>query len=121
MQRKRVALLAIAATAIAAGALLATAQMSRGLSLVAEIPVLIAWVLIYIWYKEDVAQRSVRTSTEFNGLVIAMSVVALPIYFVRSRGFVRGAVAAVLFYLGMLGWVILEACTAAVALAASAG
>ena len=121
MQKKRIAVLSIAATALVTGALLAGAQFSRGLALAAEVPVLVAWVLIYIWYKEDVAQRSIRTSTEFNGLVISFSFVALPIYFIRSRGLVRGAIAAAIFYLGMLSWVILEACTAGFALAATAG
>jgi len=101
--------------------LLAGAQFNRGFALAAEIPVLVAWVFVYIWYKEDVAQRSVRTSTEFNGLIISFSYVALPIYFIRTRGFVRGTGAAVVFYLSMILWLILEACTAGIALAASAG
>jgi hypothetical protein len=121
MQRKRIALLSIAATAVATGVLLAGAQFSRGMALAAEVAVWVALVFVYIWYKEDVAQRRVRTSTEFNGFIISMSLVAMPVYFIRSRGVVRGIGAAVLFYLGMILWMVVEACAAGVALAASVG
>jgi hypothetical protein len=109
MQKKTIALLAIAATAIATGALSGVAEATQSIAFAAQALTLAAGALTYIWYKEDVLQRRVRTSTEFNGLVISVSVLALPIYFLRSRGLFRGLVATALFYLSMIGWVVLAA------------
>ena len=86
------------------------------MGLVSQAVSCVAWVLTYLWYKEDVLQGRVRTSTEFNGLVIFFTLVALPIYLVRSRGFVRGTGAAIVFYLSLLAWILLVASAATLTL-----
>lgn len=50
--------------------------------------------LIYWWYHADKASRGYRAGPLMNGGVIVAAVVALPVYFVRSRGWKRGALAS---------------------------
>ena len=54
---------------------------------------------IYWWYVLDKRERGFRAGPLQNIGVIFLNIVALPIYFVRSRGWKRGAIAT----LGMLG------------------
>ena len=46
---------------------------------------------IYWWYYADKAQRQFRAGPLLNVGVIAMAIIALPIYFIRSRGWKRGS------------------------------
>jgi hypothetical protein len=72
---------------------------------------LIGIPLIFWWYHVDKRQNNYQAGRLMNAGVVALSVLALPIYFVRSRGWKRGiiaslvaaAVLAVLFALGELG------------------
>lgn len=107
MNKKTLVLLASAATAVATGALAEFSEFTRTAILAAQGLILITVVLVYLWFKEDVLQRQMRTGTEFNGLVILVTPLALPIYFLRSRGLGGGLVATALFYLCMAGWVFL--------------
>jgi hypothetical protein len=52
--------------------------------------------LIYWWYHADKAQHNYRAGPLMNGGVIILAIVALPVYFIRSRGWKRGAVATLL-------------------------
>jgi len=51
---------------------------------------------IYWWYHTDKTERNYRAGPLMNVGVIALSIVALPIYFVRSRGWKGGALASLL-------------------------
>jgi len=51
---------------------------------------------IYWWYHTDKQERSYRAGPLMNVGVIALAIVALPIYFVRSRGWKGGAIASLL-------------------------
>ncbi|MBT9457418.1 MAG: hypothetical protein IV097_12430 [Burkholderiaceae bacterium] len=102
-QKSRI-LVAITATALLAGILLTYAPRGRSFALLAEAPALLAWALLYCWYKADLVQKRRLTSTTFNGLVIALSWLILPGYFFHSRGAWGGAKATLLFYLGLLAW-----------------
>jgi hypothetical protein len=59
--------------------------------------------LIYWWYHADKRSRGYAAGPLMNGGVIVAAVIALPIYFVRSRGWKRGglATAAALAVLGV--------------------
>jgi len=46
---------------------------------------------IYWWYYVDKEQRQFRAGPLLNVGVIAMTIIALPIYFIRSRGWKRGS------------------------------
>jgi peptidoglycan/LPS O-acetylase OafA/YrhL len=50
--------------------------------------------LVYWWYHADKAERGYRAGALLNGGVIVLAVVALPIYFARSRGWKKGALAS---------------------------
>lgn len=112
-RRKRLLLLSIAATAVAYGLLLPADPGARAMILLAEVPSLMAWALFYAWYKTDVLQRRTSTSTAFNGLVILLGWIAVPGYFFRTRGALRGALSTLVFYASVVAWSLLAALTAA--------
>lgn len=47
---------------------------------------------IYCWYYVDKAQMNFRAGLIQNAGVVAFAVVALPVYFTRSRGWKRGGI-----------------------------
>jgi hypothetical protein len=53
----------------------------------------VAIALVFWWYHVDKRSRGYRAGPLMNGGVIAAAIIALPIYFVRSRGWKRGALA----------------------------
>ena len=63
--------------------------------------------LIFWWYHQDKAERGYRAGPLMNGGILALAIVAFPIYFVRSRGWKKGLLATVLaaavlaIYLGL--------------------
>ena len=64
---------------------------------------------IYWWYYVDKEQRQFRAGPLLNVGVIAMTIIALPIYFIRSRGWKRGGLstamaAGVLAVISGLEW-----------------
>jgi steroid 5-alpha reductase family enzyme len=62
----------------------------------------IAITLVYWWYHADKAEHDYRAGPLMNGGVIVLALLALPIYFVRTRGWRKGALAslAALAFLG---------------------
>jgi hypothetical protein len=68
---------------------------------------LVAAFLVFFWYRLDSDQLQYRRSVWLNVGVIALGIVALPYYFFRSRGFKRGMLATLLFFLSILGWAAL--------------
>ncbi len=52
--------------------------------------------LIFWWYHADKRTRGYQAGPLMNGGVIVAAVVALPIYFVRSRGWKRGGLATLI-------------------------
>jgi len=66
---------------------------------------------IFWWYHVDKAKRNYRAGPLMNAGVVALPLLALPIYFIRSRGWKRGAISIVkgagvvagVTLLGMLG------------------
>ena len=57
---------------------------------------LVSLPFLFWWYHVDKHERGYRAGVLMNGGVLAAAIVALPIYFVRSRGWKRGAVTIVL-------------------------
>lgn len=105
-------LFGLAVTALTAGVLVPAGGASRASVLLAQVPGFVAMVLLYVWYKADVAQRRVATSTLFNGLVISFSFIALPAYFIRTRGVFRGLGASVGLYAGIFCWMLIASMAA---------
>ena len=62
---------------------------------------LLALVPIFWWYHVDKAELGFRAGPLQNAGVAALALVALPVYFIRSRGWKRGAIAT-LWALGVL-------------------
>jgi hypothetical protein len=58
----------------------------------------VATFLTFLWYRFDSDQIAYRRTPWLNVSVIAISLLALPYYFFRSRGFARGGIAVGLFF-----------------------
>jgi hypothetical protein len=66
---------------------------------------------IFWWYHVDKAEKQYRAGPLMNVGVVALAVIALPVYFIRSRGWKRGSISilkgilvlAAITLLGMLG------------------
>jgi hypothetical protein len=56
----------------------------------------VAIALVYWWYHADKRARGYAAGPLMNAGVIVAAVIALPVYFVRSRGWKRGALATAL-------------------------
>lgn len=52
--------------------------------------------LIFWWYHVDKREHDYQAGPLMNGGILAVAIVALPIYFVRTRGWKRGTVATLL-------------------------
>lgn len=50
-------------------------------------------ILIFWWYHLDKAERDYRAGMLMNGGMLALAALTLPIYFIRTRGWKRGALA----------------------------
>jgi hypothetical protein len=62
-------------------------------------------VVLFWWYHVDKAEHGYRAGPLMNGGVLVLAIVALPIYFIRSRGWKRGAITtglAALFFVATL-------------------
>src|SRR5947207_275493 len=75
---------------------------------------LVGLTAIYWWYHLDKAERQYHAGPLMNVGVVALTIIALPIYFIRSRGWKRGlaatgvavAIFGVTYALEMLGeWI----------------
>ena len=64
-------------------------------------------LLIFIWYRLDTEEVGYRRSTSLNTGVIALTIVALPYYFFRSRGAKKGFLATGLLLLVYIASVLL--------------
>src|SRR2546422_1712213 len=58
--------------------------------------------LIYWWYHVDKDQRNYKAGPLMNVGVVALTILALPVYFIRSRGWKRGTIAIALAALVLL-------------------
>ena len=63
---------------------------------------------IYWWYYVDKEQRQFRAGAILNVGVIGLAIIALPIYFIRSRGWKRGSLSAAMAAGVLLGTFGLE-------------
>lgn len=61
---------------------------------------------VFVWYWHDARQRGYRRTPWLDVAVVAIAILALPWYFVRSRGWRQGLVAS--------GWLLLCALAAGV-------
>jgi hypothetical protein len=72
---------------------------------------LVSIALIFWWYHLDKRERDYRAGPLMNGGILALAIIAFPVYFVRTRGWKKGlvstmfagAVLAVCLGLGELG------------------
>ena len=70
---------------------------------------LIGLFLIFFWFRLDSDQLGYRRTPVLSVMVLALTVVALPYYFLRSRGFLRGSIATALFLVVAVAYSMLQA------------
>jgi hypothetical protein len=63
---------------------------------------------IYWWYHEDKKQMQYSAGPLMNAGVIALAIVALPIYFIRARGWRRGGLFILMFVVAVAATFMLE-------------
>jgi len=56
----------------------------------------VALPLLFWWYHVDKRERDYQAGPLMNAGILVLAVVAFPIYFVRTRGWKRGAIATLL-------------------------
>ena len=106
MRQKRAALAALALIAFAGP--LVEQWASGGVEAFSRYDMavtLLSLPFLFWWYHVDKHEHGYRAGVLMNGGVLAAAIVALPIYFVRSRGWKRGlftAALAALFFGGLL-------------------
>ena len=68
-------------------------------------PLLVVGIfIIFVWYRMDANNIGYRRGPILNVAVVAFSFFALPVYFFRSRGFVRGIIGTAAIALILVGW-----------------
>jgi CDP-diglyceride synthetase len=75
------------------GEFLILKRSAEPLSMYAFIELALSTYAVYWWYVADKRERAFRAGTIQNVGVILLSIVAVPIYLVRSRGWGHGALA----------------------------
>jgi hypothetical protein len=85
----------------------ATGRVTLFDSKIAVAGALLSLALVYWWFRQDAMQRRFRYGSPTVVLVVAFSIIGLPVYFFRSRGLRRGLVA--------VGWMLLLILTAGLA------
>jgi hypothetical protein len=64
-------------------------------------------ILVFLWFRLDANARGYTRSPFLNVGVVAFAIIALPYYFFRSRGALRGSAATVVMLLAAVGWSVL--------------
>lgn len=70
---------------------------------------LVCAILVFTWYYLDSDVRGYRRTPLLNISIVAVGIVAIPYYLLRSRGAHRGLRACGLFLLALLAWFVLAA------------
>lgn len=63
-----------------------------------------ALFLIFVWYRLDADSRGFRRSPLLSVAVVGVTILALPYYLFRTRGFRQGALATVVMILVAIGY-----------------
>jgi len=84
---------AVLAVGLASGAMSQYFYPGNPLSPVHAGAAVVASALIFVWYRFDTDRRRYRRSPFLNIAIVCISLLALPYYFFRSRGFRRGLAA----------------------------
>jgi len=104
---KRLTLLALAFLAFLQGAIGQYLQPGTIYPRSDMVVALVGAMLLFCWYRLDTDERAFRRSIWLNIGIVAIALFALPYYFFRSRGFLNGLVACLLFLLCSVLWAVL--------------
>ena len=93
MNVKLLALLALSANAIVSGITTQYPDPYHPSEAATAILVVLFALTTFAWFRADAIQRAYRRSPFLNVAVFGLAAVALPYYFVRSRGWSQGLIA----------------------------
>jgi len=93
MDVKTVAILSLAAVAAASGVATQYPDPFNPSEAIEALLVILFAMATFAWFRADAIQRSYHRSPILNVAVFGLAAVALPYYFIRSRGWKHGAVA----------------------------
>jgi hypothetical protein len=71
-------------------------------------------VLVLMWVIIDAREHNFKRSALFNILVVAITVLSVPYYLFKSRGFAKGLLAVIGFFSFMVLWSVVQVMGAAV-------
>lgn len=101
----RAVLVAYVLVGVAAGCLAQLLRHRTPAGTVGLCAALVQVLLVFKWYRADSEERQVSRGVLLNIAIIGLTVVALPYYFFRSRGFREGLTATlVAIVVAGLGW-----------------
>ena len=99
---------ALLAVAFASGAISQFVYPGNEFSPVHLVAAFVGVVLSFAWYRFDTDLRGYRRSVLLNIGVIAFPVLALPYYFFRTRGFLRGLAAVAVMLVSVVLYTVLQ-------------
>jgi hypothetical protein len=67
-----------------------------------------AGLLSFIWYRYDSDEISYKRKPLLNVGIVGFGILVFPYYFFRTRGFIRGLAATLLFLLLVITWTVLQ-------------
>lgn len=119
MQKKTIYITAIA-SALIAGVFLQIVTDDSLFSLW-DIPIVVfSLFLVFAWYCADTNQRGIKRNIWGNCALVCVSVIALPYYLIKSRGWKKGLLGSLVFFLINIAWSLLESLGAEIAFQISA-
>ena len=65
-------------------------------------------VLILMWVIIDAREHKFKRSALFNILIVAITILSVPYYLFKSRGFAKGLLAVIGFFSFMVLWSVLQ-------------
>lgn len=69
---------------------------------------LLSVLLVFAWYRLDTNARGIERHIRGNCVFVCFTVLALPVYLFKTRGWLQGAKATLIFFALMIAWSLLE-------------
>jgi hypothetical protein len=101
-------LYALGAVALIGGALGQFLEPSQPFGAVVVAESLIGVFFVFLWFRTDAERLGFKRSLFLNIAVVGLALVALPYYFIRSRGLRGGTIAILFFFAALVAWAALK-------------
>jgi hypothetical protein len=68
----------------------------------------LGFALVFLWYRRDAFARGFRRSALLNIMVVAATILAVPYYLFRTRGFSKGLMDTGMFFVLVAGYTAVQ-------------